>query len=121
MSREIDMWVHMTFGVDPQKFRSKGHGEGHRREEGGVLQLAPNRASKTMGEVASGPQPSAPPGPSGPGPVPPTAPAPPSNARPAFSPPPQSRQPTLRKGDKSPDGWVEYLQELLKIKVTGQF
>jgi hypothetical protein len=38
-----------------------------------------------------------------------------------YSPPAQSRQPTLRKGDESPDGWVEYLQELLKVTVTGKF
>ena len=29
-------------------------------------------------------------------------------------PPPESKQPTLRVGDKSPDGWVEYMQYLLK-------
>jgi peptidoglycan hydrolase-like protein with peptidoglycan-binding domain len=31
----------------------------------------------------------------------------------SFNPPPESKQPTLRKGDKSADGWVEYLQKLL--------
>jgi hypothetical protein len=30
-----------------------------------------------------------------------------------FAPPPKSKQPTLRKGDQSPDGWVEYAQRLL--------
>lgn len=30
-----------------------------------------------------------------------------------FAPPPESKQPTLRKGDKSSDGWVEYLHKLL--------
>jgi hypothetical protein len=53
--------------------------------------------------------------------------APPNGADPdtpqraKYSPPAQSRQPTLRKGDESPDGWVEYLQELLKVTVTGKF
>jgi peptidoglycan hydrolase-like protein with peptidoglycan-binding domain len=36
---------------------------------------------------------------------------------PAFEPPGTERQPTLRKGDKSGDGWVEYLQETLNIKL----
>jgi peptidoglycan hydrolase-like protein with peptidoglycan-binding domain len=40
--------------------------------------------------------------------------------------PPESKQPTLRKGDKSADGWVEYLQQLLnshgaKLEVDGKF
>ncbi|MEO8079509.1 MAG: peptidoglycan-binding domain-containing protein [Caldimonas sp.] len=41
--------------------------------------------------------------------------------------PPKTRQPTLRVGDKSPDGWVEYLQERLNdldgagLKVDGDF
>jgi hypothetical protein len=30
-----------------------------------------------------------------------------------FNPPEKVKQPTLRRGDKSPDGWVEYLQEAL--------
>jgi hypothetical protein len=30
-----------------------------------------------------------------------------------FAPPRKAKQPTLRRGDKSADGWVEYLQELL--------
>jgi peptidoglycan hydrolase-like protein with peptidoglycan-binding domain len=40
---------------------------------------------------------------------------------------PTTRQPTLRVGDKSPDGWVEYLQERLNdlidagLKVDGDF
>jgi len=34
----------------------------------------------------------------------------------AFVPPKATSQPTLRKGDKSPDGWVEYLQQLLNLK-----
>ncbi len=43
-----------------------------------------------------------------------------------FSPPPKSKQPTLRKGDESPDGWVEYAQRLLKKNklrddITGVF
>ena len=33
-----------------------------------------------------------------------------------FVPPKPTSQPTLRKGDKSPDGWVEYLQQLLNMK-----
>ena len=37
----------------------------------------------------------------------------------AFAPPPKkTSQPTLRQGDKSPDGWVEYLQELLNLKAS---
>ncbi len=28
----------------------------------------------------------------------------------AFAPPPKSKQPTLRVGDESPDGWIEYAQ-----------
>ncbi len=31
-----------------------------------------------------------------------------------FAPPPKSKQPTLRVGDNSPDGWVEYAQTLLQ-------
>ncbi len=38
-----------------------------------------------------------------------------------FVPPPQSKQPTLRKGDSSDDGWVEYLQQLLGVPVDGKF
>jgi hypothetical protein len=33
----------------------------------------------------------------------------------------KTRQPTLREGDKSADDWVEYLQDLLGIKITGAF
>ena len=45
----------------------------------------------------------------------------------AFEPPVEAKQPTLRKGDKSPDGWVEYAQMLLnfhlgtKLKEDGDF
>ena len=47
-------------------------------------------------------------------------------ASPAFEPPGKASEPTLRKGDKSSDGWVEYLQELLnlkgaKLEVDGDF
>ena len=43
-----------------------------------------------------------------------------------FAPPPKSKQPTLRKGDESPDGWVEYAQRLLNknklsVTVNGKF
>lgn len=43
-----------------------------------------------------------------------------------FLQPPKSKQPTLRKGDKSPDGWVEYAQGLLghhgfNVTVDGNF
>jgi len=62
------------------------------------------------------------PGPNpGPGPQPtppqpgPQPPQPKPEPEPQFVAPPGSRQPTLRKGDKSPDGWVEYLQTLLNV------
>ena len=47
-------------------------------------------------------------------------------ADPEFKPPGKANEPTLRKGDKSPDGWVEYLQELLnrkgaKLDIDGDF
>jgi len=47
-------------------------------------------------------------------------------ADPAFEPPGKASEPTLRKGDKSADGWVEYLQELLnrkgaKLEIDGDF
>ena len=47
-------------------------------------------------------------------------------ADPEFKPPGKASEPTLRKGDKSADGWVEYLQELLnlkgaKLEVDGDF
>jgi hypothetical protein len=44
-----------------------------------------------------------------------------------FQPPREAKQPTLRLGDKSADGWVEYLQESLNqrigagLKVDGDF
>ncbi len=43
-----------------------------------------------------------------------------------FAPPPKSKQPTLRKGDESPDGWIEYAQRLLNknklnVTVNGKF
>ncbi len=43
-----------------------------------------------------------------------------------FRPPGKASEPTLRFGDKSADGWVEYLQELLnlkgaKLEVDGDF
>jgi peptidoglycan hydrolase-like protein with peptidoglycan-binding domain len=41
----------------------------------------------------------------------------PPEPEPAFEPPGAERQPTLRKGDKSGDGWVEYLQETLNFKL----
>jgi peptidoglycan hydrolase-like protein with peptidoglycan-binding domain len=41
----------------------------------------------------------------------------PGGKEPEFLPPPQSKQPTLRKGDKSQDGWVEYLQFSLNIRL----
>ena len=46
---------------------------------------------------------------------------------PPFTPPAAgAKQPTLRKGDKSPDGWVEYMQTCLlthgaSVKVDGDF
>jgi len=45
---------------------------------------------------------------------------------PEFKPPVAEHQPTLRRGDKSKDGWVEYMQELLRdtgaqLKVDGDF
>lgn len=49
----------------------------------------------------------------GPGPVQPPVPPVPPVPETEFVPPPESRQPTLRRGDKSKDGWVEYLQFLL--------
>ena len=36
-----------------------------------------------------------------------------------FAPPRTAKQPTLRRGDKSADGWVEYLQELLNRHGAG--
>jgi uncharacterized membrane protein len=47
---------------------------------------------------------------------------------PEWCPPPEADQPTLRKGDESRDGWVEYLQKLLNhqfdsqvTQITGKF
>jgi len=37
-----------------------------------------------------------------------------SEPEPEFKPPVESKQPTFRRGDKSADGWVEYLQSLLR-------
>ena len=36
-----------------------------------------------------------------------------------FAPPPKSKQPTLRIGDNSPDGWVEYAQRLMNKNKLG--
>jgi hypothetical protein len=38
-----------------------------------------------------------------------------------FKPPTESKQPTLRRGAKSEDKWVEYLQQLLGIEIDGKF
>jgi hypothetical protein len=44
-----------------------------------------------------------------------------------FNPPAKGKEPTLRRGDKSPDGWVEYLQAALNhhinagLEVDGDF
>jgi peptidoglycan hydrolase-like protein with peptidoglycan-binding domain len=46
-------------------------------------------------------------------PIPPVPPVPPQGEDPAFEPPFDAKEPTLRRGDKSKDGWVEYLQFLL--------
>ncbi len=60
--------------------------------------------------LSGGPEP-------GPGPQPQPQPGP----EPDFVPPPEGKQPTLRVGDKSHDGWVEYMQFLLRtaLKQTG--
>jgi peptidoglycan hydrolase-like protein with peptidoglycan-binding domain len=47
----------------------------------------------------------------GPGPGPDPGP------EPEFKPPVEAKQPTLRKGDKSKDGWVEYMQMLLNFHI----
>jgi hypothetical protein len=77
------------------------------------------------GGAAPAPQPGPQPGPSPqPQPGPQPGPEPPPEP---FNAPPGSRQPTLRKGDKSPDGWVEFLQVQLnhhlnlKLNVDGNF
>jgi hypothetical protein len=69
--------------------------------------------------ISGGQGPTPTPGPS-PGPAPGPAPGPSPGPSPGpepleFNPPAGSRQPTLRKGDKSPDGWVEYLQKMLNL------
>ena len=63
-----------------------------------------------------------------PTPVPPNPlPVPPTPVPPAPNDIPKTRQPTLRQGDKSTDGWVEYLQQRLNdlinagLKVDGEF
>jgi Putative peptidoglycan binding domain len=68
--------------------------------------------------ISGGGQSPTPPVPVPPVPVPPVPvpPVPPPEIEPEFNPPVAARQPTLRKGDKSEDGWVEYLQLLLNIK-----
>jgi hypothetical protein len=38
-----------------------------------------------------------------------------------FKPPTESKEPTLRRGAKSEDKWVEYLQQLLGIEIDGKF
>jgi len=77
------------------------------------------------GGAGPAPQPGPQPGPL-PQPQPGPAPGPAPGPEPAFNPPSGSREPTLRKGDKSPDGWVEFLQNLLnthgqKVTVDGTF
>src|SRR5262249_11566330 len=72
-----------------------------------------------------------PPVPVPPVPVPPVPvpPVPPPGPDLEFKPPDKEKQPTLRRGDKSADGWVEYLQEQLNnqldpspnLKVDGDF
>lgn len=52
----------------------------------------------------------------GAGPTPPPDPGP-APAEPPFEPPAETKQPTLRKGDKSGDGWVEYAQSLLNFQI----
>jgi hypothetical protein len=42
----------------------------------------------------------------------------PPPVEPEFKKPPESKQPTLRKGDKSADGWVEYLQARLNRRLN---
>ena len=52
-------------------------------------------------------------GAAGPGP----GPGPGPEVDPPFEPPAKPGQPTLRKGDKSPDGWVEYAQQTLNFQL----
>lgn len=40
-----------------------------------------------------------------------------AEAEPEFKPPVEEKQPTLRLNDKSVDGWVEYLQERLNVRL----
>lgn len=68
----------------------------------------------TISGGGDGPAPNPSPGPS-PSPSPSPQPGPSPEPEPDFNAPPGSRQPTLRKGDKSPDGWVEYLQRQLNL------
>ncbi len=118
-----------TTSVDPQ-----GLGFSARREIGNGDENVP--FSFTLSGAAQ-PQPT-PPGPLPPGPLPPNPtppnPTPPNPTPPGPGPEPAdwnppaagASEPTLRQGDDSPDGWVEYLQGLLvdnnfKIKVDGNF
>jgi peptidoglycan hydrolase-like protein with peptidoglycan-binding domain len=72
--------------------------------------------SFTISGGGQGPAPKPEPGPEpGPQPEPQPGPQPKPEIEPEFNAPPGSRQPTLRKGDKSPDGWVEYLQKQLNV------
>jgi len=108
---EQDLWVQATFGVHPAQYQPVDAQAGA-SQNGATQDGTPNDAASSAPAppaVSSAPAP----------PAASSASAPP--ARPAFSPPPQSRQPTLRPGDQSPDGWVEYMQELLKIPVTGTY
>jgi peptidoglycan hydrolase-like protein with peptidoglycan-binding domain len=50
--------------------------------------------------------------------VPPVPPVPPE-PEPEFAPPEEAGEPTLRLGDNSVDGWVEYLQEALNLAGFG--
>jgi len=66
----------------------------------------------TISGGGDGPNPKPNPAP-GPGPQPPV-PQPPG-PEPVFNPPLGAKEPTLRKGDKSADGWVEFLQQQLNV------
>ena len=55
-----------------------------------------------------------------------SGPAPKPETEPDFKPPVEEKQPTLRRGDKTSDGWVEYMQELLRdngfpLKIDGDY
>jgi peptidoglycan hydrolase-like protein with peptidoglycan-binding domain len=54
-------------------------------------------------------------------PTPTPTPTPTAAAEPDFLPPERETEPTLRVGDNSKDGWVEYAQELLGLPQTGNF